>query len=156
MYYTPTSQEAFSSIENTMRYVNFGWLIRYMHSTGASAFFVVVYLHMYRCIIYGSYRMPRELLWLIGVTIYLLLMAEAYTGYLLPWGQMSFWASRVISSIVMAIPLIGEPLAIWFMAIIRYQVYPCIDFFLTMNSNSNVNCHHCHYSPHCFTNSRIK
>jgi len=114
MYYTPTDKEAFSSIQHTMRYVNFGWLIRYMHSTGASAFFVVIYLHIYRCIIYGSYRMPRELLWLIGVTLYILIMAEAYTGYVLPWGQMSFWASRVISSIFMAIPFIGEPLAVWF------------------------------------------
>jgi ubiquinol-cytochrome c reductase cytochrome b subunit len=114
MNYTPTDKEAFSSIEQTMRYVNFGWLIRYMHSTGASAFFIVIYLHIYRCIIYGSYQKPRELLWLIGVTIYLILMAEAYTGYVLPWGQMSYWASQVISNIVMAIPFIGEPLAIWF------------------------------------------
>lgn len=115
MYYTPTDKEAFSSIEHTMRYVNFGWLLRYMHSTGASAFFVVIYLHIYRCIIYGSYRAPREFLWLIGALLYILLMAEAYTGYVLPWGQMSFWASRVISSIFMAIPLIGEPIAVWFM-----------------------------------------
>lgn len=114
MYYTPTGDEAFSSIEHTMRYVNFGWLIRYLHSTGASAFFIVVYLHIYRCIMYGSYRKPRELLWLIGVALYILLMAEAYTGYVLPWGQMSYWASRVISSIFNAIPLIGEPLSKWF------------------------------------------
>lgn len=114
MHYTPTAADAFNSIERTMRYVNFGWLIRYLHSTGASAFFIVLYLHMYRCIMYGSYRMPRELLWLIGVTLYILLMAEAYTGYVLPWGQMSFWASRVISSIIMAIPWIGETLGAWF------------------------------------------
>ncbi|MBA2655233.1 MAG: cytochrome b N-terminal domain-containing protein [Gammaproteobacteria bacterium] len=114
MFYIPTGNEAFSSVENTMRYVNLGWLIRYMHSTGASAFFVVIYLHIYRCIMYGSYRKPRELLWLIGVVLYILLMAEAYTGYVLPWGQMSFWASRVISAIIMAIPFIGGPLAVWF------------------------------------------
>jgi ubiquinol-cytochrome c reductase cytochrome b subunit len=114
MYYTPTDKEAFSSVQHIMRYVNYGWLLRYMHTTGASAFFIVVYLHIYRCILYGSYRTPRELLWLIGVTLYLLLMAEAYTGYVLPWGQMSFWASRVISNIFFAIPYIGEPLAIWF------------------------------------------
>jgi ubiquinol-cytochrome c reductase cytochrome b subunit len=122
MNYTPTGNEAFSSIEHTMRYVNYGWLLRYMHSTGASAFFIVIYLHIYRCIMYGSYRTPRELLWLIGVSLYLLLMAEAYTGYVLPWGQMSFWASRVISSIFMAIPFIGEPLAIWFIG--DYSVSP--------------------------------
>lgn len=114
MHYTATAAQAFDSIENTMRYVDYGWLIRYLHTTGASAFFVVIYLHIYRCIMYGSYRAPRELLWLIGVTLYILLMAEAYTGYVLPWGQMSYWASKVISSIIMALPLIGEPLATWF------------------------------------------
>ncbi len=115
MYYTPTANEAFSSIEHVMRNVHYGWLIRYMHSTGASAFFIVLYLHIYRCIMYGSYRFPRELLWLIGLTLYLLIMMEAYTGYVLPWGQMSFWASRVISSMVMAIPKIGEFLSAWFL-----------------------------------------
>lgn len=115
MYYIPTDKAAFISIEQTMRYVNFGWLLRYLHSTGASAFFIVIYLHMYRCIMYGSYRYPRELLWLVGVVLYILLMAEAYTGYVLPWGQMSFWASRVITSILMAIPLIGKYAAIWLM-----------------------------------------
>lgn len=114
MHYVPTGAEAFNSIENTMRYVQYGWLIRYLHSTGASAFFVVIYLHIYRCIMYGSYRAPRELLWLVGVSLYILLMAEAYTGYVLPWGQMSYWASKVISNIFMAIPLIGEPFGAWF------------------------------------------
>lgn len=115
MYYTPTGADAFTSIEHTMRYVNFGWLIRYLHSTGASAFFIVIYLHMYRCIMYGSYRAPRELLWLVGMTLYILLMAEAYTGYVLPWGQMSFWASKVITNIIMAIPFVGKSLATWIM-----------------------------------------
>lgn len=114
MNFTPTAQEAFSSIERIMRHVKYGWLLRYLHTTGASAFFIVVYLHMYRCFLYGSYRMPRELLWLVGVTLYLLLMAEAYTGYVLPWGQVSFWASRVISNIFMAVPWVGEPLGVWF------------------------------------------
>lgn len=122
MYYTPTGKEAFDSIEHTMRDVNYGWLLRYMHTTGASAFFVVIYLHIYRCLIYGSYRAPRELLWIIGVVLYILLMAEAYTGYVLPWGQMSYWASRVISSIFFAIPFIGEPIATWFIG--DYSVSP--------------------------------
>lgn len=122
MNYIPTGNEAFHSIENTMRYVQFGWLLRYLHSTGASAFFVVIYLHIYRCIMYGSYRAPRELLWLLGVSLYILLMAEAYTGYVLPWGQMSFWASKVISNIFMAIPLIGEPFGVWFIG--DYSISP--------------------------------
>lgn len=115
MYYTPTSAEAFDTVENVMRFVNYGWLLRYMHTTGASAFFVIIYFHMFRCLLYGSYKSPRELLWLIGVMLYVFLMTEAYTGYVLPWGQMSYWASRVITSIIMAIPLIGEPIGKWFM-----------------------------------------
>lgn len=115
MYYTPTANEAFDSIEHTIRQVNFGWLLRYMHTTGASAFFVVIYLHIYRCLLYGSYKSPRELLWIIGVFLYILLMTEAFTGYVLPWGQMSYWASRVITSIIMAIPLVGETIGKWFM-----------------------------------------
>lgn len=115
MYYTPTADDAFNTIEHTMRYVNYGWLLRYMHTTGASAFFIIIYLHIFRCLLYGSYRYPRELLWLIGVMLYILLMAEAYTGYVLPWGQMSYWASRVITSIIMAIPFIGEVIGKWFM-----------------------------------------
>ncbi len=104
---------AFASVEYIMRDVNWGWLIRTMHSTGASAFFVVVYLHMFRGMLYGSYRKPRELIWVFGVFIFLALMAEAFMGYLLPWGQMSFWGAQVIVNLFSAIPLIGDPLSIW-------------------------------------------
>lgn len=104
MYYTPTGEHAFASVEHIMRHVHYGWLLRYLHSTGASAFFAVVYLHMYRGIMYGSYKFPRELLWLSGCLIFLLLMAEAFTGYVLPWGQMSYWASKVIVSLFGALP----------------------------------------------------
>jgi ubiquinol-cytochrome c reductase cytochrome b subunit len=103
---------AFASIEYIMREVPGGWLIRYMHSTGASAFFVVVYLHMFRALIYGSYRKPRELLWIFGVLIFLVLMAEAFMGYILPWGQMSFWGAQVIINLFSAIPVIGEDLTV--------------------------------------------
>ena len=104
---------AFASVEYIMRDVPWGWLIRYMHSTGASAFFVVVYLHMFRGLLYGSYRKPRELIWIFGVLIYLCLMAEAFVGYLLPWGQMSYWGAQVILSLFSAIPFVGTDLAIW-------------------------------------------
>jgi ubiquinol-cytochrome c reductase cytochrome b subunit len=104
---------AFASVEYIMRDVPWGWLIRYMHSTGASAFFIVVYLHMFRGLIYGSYRKPRELIWLFGVGIFLALMAEAFAGYLLPWGQMSYWGAQVILNLFSAIPLIGNDLATW-------------------------------------------
>lgn len=104
MYYTPTAGAAFASVEHIMRHVHYGWLLRYLHSTGASAFFAVVYLHMYRGIMYGSYKFPRELLWLTGCILFLLLMAEAFTGYVLPWGQMSYWASKVIVSLFGALP----------------------------------------------------
>jgi len=104
---------AFASVEYIMRDVNFGWLIRYMHSTGASAFFVVVYLHMFRGYLYGSYRKPRELVWIFGMLIYLCLMAEAFCGYLLPWGQMSYWGAQVIINLFSAIPLIGPDLSQW-------------------------------------------
>jgi ubiquinol-cytochrome c reductase cytochrome b subunit len=110
MNYKPDSSLSFASVEYIMRDVNFGWLIRYMHSTGASMFFVVVYLHMFRGMMYGSYRKPRELLWLIGMMIFFVLMMLAFTGYILPWGQMSFWGAQVILSMVGAIPVIGEPL----------------------------------------------
>ncbi|KTC85149.1 cytochrome b [Legionella brunensis] len=113
MFYTPTAQQAFSSIEYIMRDVNYGWLLRYMHSTGASAFFIVIYLHMFRGLLYGSYQKPRELVWLLGVTIFLLLMAEAFFGYLLPWGQMSFWGAQVITSLFGAIPWVGDSVATW-------------------------------------------
>ena len=104
---------AFASVEYIMRDVSWGWLIRYMHSTGASAFFVVVYLHMFRGLLYGSYRKPRELIWLFGIGIFLCLMGEAFFGYLLPWGQMSFWGAQVIVNLFSAIPLIGNDLSIW-------------------------------------------
>nr|VFK60000.1 MAG: ubiquinol-cytochrome c reductase cytochrome b subunit [Candidatus Kentron sp. TUN]VFK68364.1 MAG: ubiquinol-cytochrome c reductase cytochrome b subunit [Candidatus Kentron sp. TUN] len=113
MNYKPDAELAFASVEFIMRDVNWGWLIRYLHSTGASAFFVVIYLHMFRGLMYGSYKEPRELLWLIGMVIYLALMAEAFMGYLLPWGQMSYWGAQVIVSLFGAIPFVGEDLALW-------------------------------------------
>jgi ubiquinol-cytochrome c reductase cytochrome b subunit len=113
MHYKPDAQLAFDSVEYIMREVPGGWFIRYMHSTGASLFFVVVYLHMTRALIYGSYRKPRELVWIFGVGIFLALMAEAFFGYLLPWGQMSFWGAQVIVNLFAAIPFIGPELAIW-------------------------------------------
>jgi ubiquinol-cytochrome c reductase cytochrome b subunit len=113
MNYKPSAAEAFASVEYIMRDVPGGWLIRYIHSTGASMFFIVVYLHMARGLMYGSYRKPRELIWIFGVLIYLTLMAEAFFGYLLPWGQMSYWGAQVIINLFGTIPLIGEPLAVW-------------------------------------------
>ncbi len=113
MEYIPVSEGAFASVQHIMREVRFGWLIRFMHTTGASAFFVVVYLHMYRGLIYGSYKKPRELLWLVGMFIYLVLLLEAFTGYVLPWGQMSFWAAEVITSFASAIPYFGKILMVW-------------------------------------------
>jgi ubiquinol-cytochrome c reductase cytochrome b subunit len=112
MHYKPDATLAFASVEYIMRDVPWGWLIRYMHSTGASAFFVVVYLHMYRGLIYGSYRKPRELVWIFGCAIFLMLMAEAFFGYLLPWGQMSYWGAQVIVNLFSAIPFIGPDLAL--------------------------------------------
>ncbi|HKJ09975.1 MAG TPA: cytochrome b N-terminal domain-containing protein [Gammaproteobacteria bacterium] len=113
MNYKPDAREAFASVQYIMREVNWGWLIRYMHSTGASAFFVVVYLHMFRGLIYGSYRKPRELIWIFGMIIYVALMAEAFMGYLLPWGQMSYWGAQVIISLFGAIPHWGNDLSLW-------------------------------------------
>jgi len=113
MNYKPAAVDAFASVEYIMRDVEWGWLIRYMHSTGASAFFVVVYLHMFRAMLYGSYKNPRELLWLIGMLIYVALMAEAFMGYLLPWGQMSYWGAQVIISLFGALPVVGDPLVEW-------------------------------------------
>ncbi|MDP4527490.1 cytochrome bc complex cytochrome b subunit [Alkalimonas delamerensis] len=113
MNYEPSAEGAFRSIEYIMRDVEYGWLLRYMHSTGASAFFVVVYLHMLRGMMYGSYQKPRELLWIFGMLIYLVLMAEAFMGYMLPWGQMSFWGAQVIISIFGVIPVIGDDLTLW-------------------------------------------
>ncbi len=113
MNYKPAAAEAFASVEYIMRDVEWGWLIRYMHSTGASAFFIVVYLHMFRAMLYGSYKAPRELLWLFGMIIYLCLMAEAFMGYLLPWGNMSYWGAQVIVSLFGAIPYVGNALVEW-------------------------------------------
>ncbi|HHJ35717.1 MAG TPA: cytochrome bc complex cytochrome b subunit, partial [Gammaproteobacteria bacterium] len=113
MHYKPDGAMAFASVEYIMRDVPYGWLIRYIHSTGATAFFVVVYLHMLRGLMYGSYKKPRELLWLFGMFIYLALMAEAFMGYLLPWGQMSYWGAQVIISLFSAIPVIGDDLTLW-------------------------------------------
>jgi ubiquinol-cytochrome c reductase cytochrome b subunit len=112
MHYKPDAAQAFASVEYIMREVPGGWLIRYMHSTGASAFFIVVYLHMYRGLIYGSFRKPRELVWIFGCAIFLCLMAEAFFGYLLPWGQMSYWGAQVIVNLFAAVPFIGEDLAL--------------------------------------------
>lgn len=113
MNYKPDANLAFASVEYIMREVPWGWLVRYMHSTGASAFFIVVYLHMTRALLYGSYRKPRELIWLFGVAIFLCLMAEAFMGYLLPWGQMSYWGAQVIVNLFGAIPFIGPDLSLW-------------------------------------------
>ena len=113
MNYKPSAEHAFASVEYIMRDVDWGWWIRYMHSTGASAFFIVIYLHMFRALLYGSYKKPRELLWITGMFIYLTLMGEAFFGYLLPWGQMSFWGAQVIISLFGAIPIVGDDLALW-------------------------------------------
>jgi len=113
MNYQPSAESAFASVEYIMRDVPYGWLLRYMHSTGASFFFIVVYLHMFRGLLYGSYRKPRELVWLIGMMIFLCLMAEAFLGYLLPWGNMSFWGAQVITSLFGAIPWVGDMLLEW-------------------------------------------
>lgn len=113
MSYVPDAEKAFASVEYIMRDVEYGWLIRYMHSTGASFFFIVVYCHMFRGLLYGSYKAPRELIWIFGMAIYLALMAEAFMGYMLPWGQMSYWGAQVIISLFGAIPVIGPDLQQW-------------------------------------------
>jgi len=113
MHYKPAAELAFDSVEYIMRDVSWGWLLRYLHSTGASLFFIVIYIHMFRALFYGSFKKPRELLWLFGMVIFVLLMGEAFMGYLLPWGQMSYWGAQVIISLFGAIPVIGEDLAVW-------------------------------------------
>src|SRR5688500_14349948 len=113
MHYAPNATVAFGSTEHIMRDVNWGWLLRYAHANGASMFFVVIYLHIFRGFFYGSYKAPREMVWLLGVVIFLLLMATAFMGYVLPWGQMSFWGAKVITGLFGAIPLVGEPIQIW-------------------------------------------
>lgn len=113
MHYTPHVDHAFSSVEHIMRDVNYGWLIRYLHSNGASMFFIAVYVHIFRGLYYGSYKAPREVLWILGVLIFLLMMATAFMGYVLPWGQMSFWGATVITNLFSAIPGIGEAVVTW-------------------------------------------
>ena len=113
MHFKPDELKAFASVEYIMRDVNWGWLIRYLHSTGASAFFIVIYLHMYRGLLYGSYKSPRELIWILGMVLYIALMAEAFMGYVLPWGQMSYWGAKVIISLFGSVPLIGPDLLVW-------------------------------------------
>ncbi len=113
MHYKPSAAEAFAWVEYIMRDVDWGWLIRYMHTTGASFFFILIYLHMFRSLLYGSHKAPRELLWVFGMFIYVVLMAEAFLGYILPWGQMSYWGAQVIINLFGALPKIGEPLTQW-------------------------------------------
>lgn len=113
MFYTPTVIEAFNSIQYIMRDVNYGWLLRYMHSTGASALLLVIYLHLFRGLLYGSYQKPRELVWLLGMGLFFLLLAEAFFGYLLPWGQLSYWGAQVMTSLLGAIPYVGDTLMTW-------------------------------------------
>ena len=115
MSYNPSQEGAFASVEYIMRDVDYGWILRYMHSTGASAFFVVVYLHMFRALLYGSYKKPRELIWIFGMLIFVVLMAEAFVGYVLPWGQMSYWGAQVIISLFGAIPVVGEDIVTYAM-----------------------------------------
>lgn len=113
MHYTPHVDHAFASVENIMRNVNYGWLIRYMHAVGASMFFIVVYCHILRGLYYGSYKSPREFVWFSGIIIFLTMMATAFLGYVLPWGQMSFWGATVITNLFSAIPVIGESIVTW-------------------------------------------
>src|SRR5262245_64416853 len=113
MHYTPNADLAFKSVELIVRDVNYGWLMRNMHSVGASMFFIAVYIHMFRGLYYGSFKPPRELLWGLGVIILLLMMATAFMGYVLPWGQMSFWGATVITNLFSAFPLVGEPIVTW-------------------------------------------
>jgi ubiquinol-cytochrome c reductase cytochrome b/c1 subunit len=113
MHYTPHVDMAFDSVEHIMRDVNYGWLMRYMHANGASMFFIAVYIHMFRGMYYGSYKAPREVLWMIGVVIYLIMMATAFMGYVLPWGQMSFWGAKVITNLFSAIPFFGDTITTW-------------------------------------------
>ena len=113
MHYTPHSDHAFSSVQHIMRDVNYGWLIRYVHANGSSMFFLAVYVHIFRGLYYGSYKPPRELLWIVGVVIYILMMATAFMGYVLPWGQMSFWGATVITNLFSSIPLVGDAIVSW-------------------------------------------
>jgi quinol-cytochrome oxidoreductase complex cytochrome b subunit len=132
MHYIPHESMAFDSVEHIMRDVNWGWLLRYMHSNGASFFFIAVYIHILRGMFYGSYKAPRELLWLVGVVIYILMMAAAFMGYVLPWGQMSFWGATVITNLFSAIPLVGDYITQWFWG--AYAVsQPTLNRFLSLH-----------------------
>ncbi|MET1411969.1 cytochrome b/b6 [Roseibium sp. HPY-6] len=113
MHYTPSTDAAFNSVEHIMRDVNFGWMLRYLHSNGASMFFIAVYIHIFRGLYYGSYKAPREISWILGVIIFLIMMGTAFMGYVLPWGQMSFWGATVITNLFSAIPLVGESIVTW-------------------------------------------
>src|ERR1700723_4003496 len=113
MHYTPNAAMAFDSVERIMRDVNYGWLMRYIHMNGASFFFIITYIHIFRGLYYGSYKAPRELLWMLGVVILLLMMATAFMGYVLPWGQMSYWGATVITNLFSAFPLVGQPIVTW-------------------------------------------
>ena len=113
MHYTPSADLAFDSVEHIMRDVNYGWLLRYMHANGASMFFIAVYIHIFRGMYYGSYKEPREVLWMLGVFIFIAMMATAFMGYVLPWGQMSFWGAKVITNLFSAIPFVGDPIVTW-------------------------------------------
>jgi ubiquinol-cytochrome c reductase cytochrome b/c1 subunit len=113
MHYTPHVDMAFKSVEGIMRDVNYGWLLRYLHANGAAMFFLAVYVHMFRGLYYGSYKEPREVLWILGVILYLLMMATGFMGYVLVWGQMSFWAATVITNLFSAIPGIGDTIVTW-------------------------------------------
>jgi ubiquinol-cytochrome c reductase cytochrome b subunit len=113
MFYTPTPEAAFNSVEILMREIPYGWLLRYLHSTGASAFFIIIYAHIFRSLLYGSYKKPRELVWLLGVCLYIILLLEAFLGYLLPWGQTSYWASQIGTSLLSSIPKIGQTITLW-------------------------------------------
>ncbi|HTK34769.1 MAG TPA: cytochrome b N-terminal domain-containing protein, partial [Caulobacteraceae bacterium] len=113
MHYVASAADAFNSVEHIMRDVNHGWMIRYIHANGASMFFLAVYVHIARGLYYGSYKAPREVLWILGCVIYLLMMATAFMGYVLPWGQMSYWGAQVITGFFSAFPLVGEPIRIW-------------------------------------------
>lgn len=132
MHYTPHVDMAFSSIEHIMRDVNYGWLMRYMHANGASMFFIAVYIHMFRGLYYGSYKAPREVLWILGVVIFLLMIATAFLGYVLPWGQMSFWGATVITSLFGAFPVIGDPVVTWLWG--GYSVdHPTLNRFFSLH-----------------------
>jgi ubiquinol-cytochrome c reductase cytochrome b/c1 subunit len=122
MHYTPHVDFAFNSVESIMRDVNYGWLLRYLHANGASFFFVAVYAHIVRSMYYGSYKDPREVLWILGVILFLLMVVTGFMGYVLPWGQMSFWAATVITNLFSAIPLIGDPIVTWLWAALQSAI----------------------------------